>query len=57
MISMLESNVKSDSTDLDVLFSCLLEWDPPLSLPYSSEQIDGCIVHNYKDGDFIACFD
>lgn len=57
LISMLESNVKSDRTDLDLLFGCLLEWGLPLSLPYSSEQIEGCTVHNYNDGDLIACFD
>ena len=57
LLSMLESNVKSDRNDLDLLFGCLLEWGLPLSLPYSSEQIDGCIIHNYNDGDLIACFD
>jgi adenine-specific DNA-methyltransferase len=57
LVSMLESNVKSDRTDLDLLFGCLLEWGLPLSLPYSSEQIEGCTVHNYNDGDLIACFD
>lgn len=57
MLSMLESNVKSDRTDLDLLFGCLLEWGLPLSLPYSSETIEGCTVHNYNDGDLIACFD
>ena len=57
MLSMLESNVKADRTDLDLLFGCLLEWGLPLSLPYSSEQIEGCTVHNYNDGDLIACFD
>lgn len=57
LLSMLESNVKSDRNDLDLLFGCLLEWGLPLSLPYSSEQIAGCTVHNYNDGDLIACFD
>lgn len=57
MLSMLESNVKSDRNDLDLLFGCLLEWGLPLSLPYRSEKIDGCTVHNYNDGDLIACFD
>ncbi|MFT4445171.1 site-specific DNA-methyltransferase [Parvimonas sp. G1967] len=57
LLSMLESNVKSDRKDLDLLFGCLLEWGLPLSLPYSSELIDGCTVHNYNDGDLIACFD
>ena len=57
MLSLLESNIKSDRTDLDLLFGCLLEWGLPLSLPYSSETIEGCTVHNYNDGDLIACFD
>ena len=57
LLSMMESNVKSDRTDLDLLFGCLLEWGLPLSLPYTSEQIEGCTVHTYNDGDLIACFD
>lgn len=27
------------------------------TMPYTSEQIDGCTVHTYNDGDLIACFD
>ena len=57
MLTMMESNVKSDRTDLDLLFGCLLEWGLPLSLPYSSQTIEGCTVHTYNDGDLIACFD
>ncbi len=57
MLSMLESNIKDDRTDLDLLFGCLLEWGLPLSLPYSSENIDGCTVHTYNDGDLVVCFD
>ena len=53
----LESNIKEDRSDLDLLFGCLLEWGLPLSMPYKSEEIDGCTVHNYNDGDLIACFD
>ena len=57
LLDQLESNIKEDRTDLDLLFGCLLEWGLPLSLPYQSEDIEGCIVHNYNDGDLIACFD
>jgi len=53
----MESNIKEDRTSLDLLFGCLLEWGLPLSLPYTSEQIDGCTVHTYNDGDVVACFD
>ena len=57
MLAGLESNIKDDRTDLDLLFGCLIDWGLPLSLPYNSEQIDGCTVHTYNDGDLIACFD
>lgn len=57
LVAMLESNIKDDRSDLDLLFGCLLEWGLPLSLPYTSEQIEGCTVHTYNGGDLIACFD
>ncbi len=57
MLAMLESNIKEDRNDLDLLFGCLLEWGLALSLPYCSEEMSGCTVHNYNDGDLIACFD
>lgn len=56
-LHQLESNIKDDRTDLDLLFGCLIDWGLPLSMPYKSEQIDGCTVHTYNDGDMIACFD
>jgi adenine-specific DNA-methyltransferase len=56
MLKGLESNIKDDRTDLDLLFGCLLEWGLPLSLQYSSETIEGCTVHTYNGGDLIACF-
>lgn len=56
-LTQMESNIKDDRTDLDLLFGCLIDWGLPLSLPYKSEQIDGCTVHTYNDGDLIACFD
>ena len=57
LLAGLESNIKEDRTDLDLLFGCLLDWGLPLSMPYSSAQIDGCTVHTYNDGDLIACFE
>lgn len=51
------SNIKEGRTALDLFFGCLLDWGLPLSMPYHSEEIDGCTVHTYNDGDLIACFD
>jgi len=52
----LTSNIKEDRTELDLLFGCLLEWGLPLSMPYTSEEINGVTIHTYNDGDLIACF-
>lgn len=57
LLGSLKSNIKEDRIDLDLLFGCLLDWGLPLSMPHSSEQIDGCTVHSYNDGDLMACFD
>ena len=57
MLAGLESNIKEDRTDLDLLFGCLIDWGLPLSMPYTSEQIEGCTVHTYNEGNLIACFD
>ena len=53
----LAENVKEDRTGLDLLFGCLLEWGLPLTMPYSSDIVDGYTIHNYNGGDLIACFD
>lgn len=57
LLDHFESNIKEDRSSLDLLFGCLLDWGLPLSLPYTSEEIDGFTIHNYNDGDLIACFD
>lgn len=56
LLSNLESNIKSDRNDLDLLFGCLIEWGLPLSLSYNSENVEGYTVHNYNNGDLVACF-
>ena len=56
-LSGFKSNIKSNRNDLDLLFGCLIEWGLPLSLPYNSEKIEGCTVHDYNNGDLVACFD
>ncbi|MFW0861276.1 MAG: site-specific DNA-methyltransferase [Dethiobacter sp.] len=57
LVSMMESNIKPDRTDLDLLYGCLLDWGLPLSMPHTHEKIDGFTVHTYNDGDLIACFE
>lgn len=57
MLAGLESNIRPDRTDLDLLFGCLLDWGLPLSTPYTSEKIEDYTIHTYNGGDLIACFD
>lgn len=52
----LESNIKEDRTELDLLFFCLLAWGLPLDKPYTSERIGSYAIHSYNDGDLVACF-
>jgi hypothetical protein len=63
MLAMMESNIKPDRTDMDLLFGCLIDWGLPLSMPHTHEVIDACLpdrqgftVHTYNNGDLIACF-
>ena len=53
----LESNIKEDRTELDLLYGCLIDWGLPLNRSYESKEIESSIVHIYNDGDLIACFD
>jgi len=60
LLSMMETNIKSGSTDMDLLYGCLLEWALPLTIPHTREKIDGFTVHTCQSGDaidLIACFD
>lgn len=57
LLEQFESNIKADRNDLDLLFGCILDWGLPLSLPYMSVNIDGYTIHNYNNGDLVACFD
>ena len=50
------NNVKSDRTDLDLLFGAMLSWDVQLSLPMTSEEVDGKMIYSVNDGDLVACF-
>ena len=57
MLAALEGNIKSDRSDLDLLFECVLDWHLPLSCPFKTETIAGHQVYDYNDGDLLACFE
>ena len=55
-LNLFLNNVKSDRNDLDLLFGCMLDWGVKLSLPMSSEKVDGNMIYTVNDGDLVACF-
>ncbi|MDD3972044.1 MAG: site-specific DNA-methyltransferase, partial [Clostridia bacterium] len=57
MLLELESNIKDDRTDIDLLYGVLLDWGVPLSLPHITEKIGGKNVHFVNDTDLVACFE
>lgn len=56
MLASLESNIKDDRTDLDLLYGVLLDWGLPLSLSHKIEEIEGISVHTVDEGSLVACF-
>ena len=56
MLAKLESNIKEERTDMDLLYGCLLDWGLPLSMIHTHEEFDGVTIHNYNNGDLMACF-
>ena len=57
MLLDLESNIKEDRTDLDLLYGVLLDWGVSLSLPHVTETINGKKVHFVNETDLVACFE
>ena len=55
-LDLFATNIKEDRNDLDLLFEAMLSWGVSLSLPISTDEIDGCRIYNVNDGDLIACF-
>ena len=50
------NNIKADRTDLDLLFGCMLDWGVQLSLPMTTEEVDGKKIYIVNEGDLVACF-
>jgi len=56
MLEGLESNIKEDRIDLDLLYGVMLDWGIQLSLNHKIEQIDGINIHTVDEGSLVACF-
>ena len=50
------SNIKDGTSDLSLLFGCMLDWGVQLSLPLSNFKVSDKTIYNVNDGDLVACF-
>ena len=56
-LNQLESNVKTDRTDMDLLFQVMLECDLPLSSKIVEKKIKGKTVFYVEGNELVACFE
>nr|WP_315090536.1 site-specific DNA-methyltransferase [uncultured Alloprevotella sp.] len=50
-------SVKTDRTELDLLFGCMVDWGVELSYPLRTDDVDGKSIHIVNEGALVACFD
>ena len=50
-------SVKTDRSELDLLFGCMVDWGVELSYPLRMEEVDGKHLHIVNEGALVACFD
>lgn len=50
-------NVKSDRTELDLLFGCMVDWGVELSYPLRREEVKDKHLYIVDEGAMVACFD
>ena len=55
-LDLFANNIKTNRTDLDLLFGSILAWGLQLDLPMQTEEVDGCKIYTVNDGDLVACF-
>ena len=55
-LDLFANNIKSDRTDLDLLYGSMLAWGVRLDLPLQAETVDGCTIYTVNEGDLVACF-
>lgn len=55
-LDLFADNIKADRTDLDLLFGAMLSWGVQLSLPMTTEEVDGCKIYTVDGNGLVACF-
>ena len=55
-LDLFADNIKAGRTDLDLLFGAMLSWGVQLSLPMTTEEVDGCKIYTVDGNGLVACF-
>ena len=55
-LDLFANTIKTDRTDLDLLYGAMLAWGVRLDLPLQTETVDGCTIYTVNEGDLVACF-
>lgn len=55
-LDLFADNIKADRTDLDLLFGAMLSWGVQLSMPMTTEEVDGCKIYTVDGNGLVACF-
>lgn len=55
-LDLFADNIKADRTDLDLLFGVMLSWGVQLSMPMTTEEVDGCKIYTVDGNGLVACF-
>jgi len=55
-LDLFANNIKTDRTDLDLLFGAMTSWGVELSLPMETKEVDGRKIYVVSEGDLVACF-
>ena len=55
-LDLFADNIKAGRTDLDLLFGAMLSWGVQLSLPMTTEEVDGRKIYTVDGNALVACF-
>ena len=55
-LDLFADNIKAGRTDLDLLFGAMLSWGVQLSLPMTTEEVDGRKIYTVDGNGLVACF-
>ena len=56
LLAQLDSAFKSDRSDLDLFFGCLLDYRLPLDRTFATIDLAGHTAYVYDHGELLACF-